>query len=66
MSIWDNFDLTKIVKTIFKLEFVAPTKQGESELREIKVDDISMKIDYCKHIVVCYVLGAHPLSPSYI
>ncbi|KAM3232111.1 hypothetical protein P3S67_009337 [Capsicum chacoense] len=43
-----------------ELEFVAPEKQGEEEICEIDVEDISSEIKYWKHAIVCYVLGAHP------
>lgn len=59
-SVWDNFDLTKLAKAGFKLEFVTPEKKGESSICDIYIDDISSEIAYWKNVVVCYVLGAHP------
>ncbi|KAH0636679.1 hypothetical protein KY289_036594 [Solanum tuberosum] len=34
--------------------------QGEIPVCEIKIEDIGTEIDYWKHSVICYVLGAHP------
>ncbi|KAF3681641.1 hypothetical protein FXO37_02819 [Capsicum annuum] len=59
-SVWDNFDLSKLAKAWFKLEFVAPAKQGDSKFCEIEVEDINTEIEFWKHAIVCYVLGAHP------
>ncbi|KAG5619842.1 hypothetical protein H5410_005060 [Solanum commersonii] len=59
-SIWDNFDIEKVVNAGFKLEYVAPSNTGKSVYVEIELNDISSEIEYWKNSVVCYVLGAHP------
>ncbi|KAM3266715.1 hypothetical protein P3L10_003710 [Capsicum annuum] len=59
-SIWDNFDIGKVVNVGFKLEYVALTKQGNALFIEIGIEDISTAVEYWRNFVVCYVLGAHP------
>ncbi|XP_009610495.1 uncharacterized protein [Nicotiana tomentosiformis] len=59
-SIWDKFDITKINKAGFKLEYVAPLVQGETSITAIELEDITSEIEYWNISVVCYVLGAHP------
>ncbi|XP_070006789.1 uncharacterized protein [Nicotiana sylvestris] len=61
-SIWENFDISKLSNTRFKLEYVAPTVQGESSIVDIELEDIASEIEYWNP-VVCYVLGAHPPFP---
>lgn len=55
----DSFDIDKVVNAGFKLEYIAPTTQNESINHEIKLEDISLKVEYWKKSIVCYVLGAH-------
>lgn len=45
---------------IFKLEFTSPKVHGDATICKIEVEDISLKIEYLKNAVVCYVLGAFP------
>ncbi|XP_060183185.1 uncharacterized protein LOC132613154 [Lycium barbarum] len=59
-SIWDNFDIGKMVNAGFKLEYVAPTTRGECSTVEIEVEDITSELEYWKNSVVCYILGARP------
>lgn len=57
-SVWDDFDITKLVNLEYKLEYVTPTKNGE--IAEIKIEDIKYEIIYWGNVVVFYELGAHP------
>ncbi|KAG5621777.1 hypothetical protein H5410_006995 [Solanum commersonii] len=59
-SIWDEFDIAKLSNARYKLEYVAPAKQGEKQVVEIELEDIRSEITYWGNAVVCYVLGAHP------
>lgn len=58
-SLWDNFDIAKVVNAGFKLDYVAPTTLGESSFVEIELEDSTFEIEYWHNTVVCYVLGAH-------
>ncbi|KAH0696218.1 hypothetical protein KY290_013576 [Solanum tuberosum] len=60
VSIWDDFDISKVSNTGFKLEYVEPTSYDSSAIVDIDLEDISSEIAYWKNYVVCYVLGAHP------
>ncbi|KAH0723425.1 hypothetical protein KY285_005978 [Solanum tuberosum] len=59
-SIWDDFDIAKLSNAGYKLEYVAPSKDGEEQLVEIELDDIRSEIKFWGNAVVCYVLGAYP------
>lgn len=61
ISIWDNFEISKTLNVGFKLEYIAPKNTGESQIVEIKYEDIESEIEFWKNIIVCYVLGAYPL-----
>lgn len=43
-SIWDNFDIGKVVDAGFKREYVASSTQGKSAYVQIELEDISSKI----------------------
>lgn len=43
-SIYDKFDITKINKAGFKLEYVAPLVQGETSITAIELEDITSEI----------------------
>ncbi|PHU28531.1 hypothetical protein BC332_00624 [Capsicum chinense] len=58
-SIWDRFEISKVWNAGFKLDYVAPMKQGEKPL-SILISRILNLNSYWKSVVVCYVLGAHP------
>lgn len=58
-SIWDEFDIAKLSNAGFKLEYVSPKVQGESQVGAIELEDITSEIDYWKNAIVCYVLDAH-------
>ncbi|KAM3377385.1 hypothetical protein P3S68_009798 [Capsicum galapagoense] len=59
--IWDRFDISKVSNAEFKLDYVAPVKQGEKTIIDIDLEDIESEIQYWKTtVIVCYVLGAHP------
>ncbi|KAF3679664.1 hypothetical protein FXO37_03756 [Capsicum annuum] len=76
-SIWDRFDITKITNVEFKVGYVESKMHCESPLIdieieeskmhcespliEIEIEDISSEIAYWRFVVVCHVLGAHPL-----
>ncbi|MCD7447783.1 hypothetical protein HAX54_034768 [Datura stramonium] len=46
VSVWDKFDIAKMSNAGFKLEFVEPTKHGESSICAIEIDDISTEIEF--------------------
>lgn len=58
-SIWDKFDISKVLNAGFKLDYVAPEMQGETPITVIELGDTESKIIYWKTGVACYVLGAH-------
>ncbi|XP_059288637.1 uncharacterized protein LOC132041991 [Lycium ferocissimum] len=58
--VWDNFDISKVTNAGFKLEYVNPETQGDQLIVEIEEEDFVTEIEFWKHAIVCYVLGAHP------
>lgn len=61
ISIWDNFDISQTLNAGFKLEYMAPKKNGEPPIVEINYDGIKAEINFWKHVVVCYMLGPYPI-----
>uniref|UniRef100_A0A3Q7JDU5 DUF4283 domain-containing protein n=1 Tax=Solanum lycopersicum TaxID=4081 RepID=A0A3Q7JDU5_SOLLC len=58
-KVWDTFDISKLAKVGFKLDYLAPEKHGEGSIIDIDFEDIESEVNYWNNVVVCYVLGAH-------
>ncbi|KAH0743129.1 hypothetical protein KY290_031122 [Solanum tuberosum] len=59
-TVWDTFDISKLAKVGFKLDYVVLEKHGEGSIIGIDLEDIESEVNYWNNKVVCYVLGAHP------
>lgn len=52
----DNFDVSKLSNTKFKLDYIALEKHGEQKIVDIAVTDIASKIDFCCNMLCVWIM----------
>lgn len=62
-SVWDHFDVSKIVGSGEQLHFVPPEIREGRTFCKITKEDVQFELEHWKTAVICYVVGANPSFP---